>query len=200
MVACTGLEIEDVSVEQGNVWIITLIALAIGAFIGFLIGRVRGSSSREQELQDQLHDVHSELEQYRTKVARHFEETAELIRGLNDQYRRVYQHLAHGAESLSPEVSPSIVSQPGMTPELELGAISNDRSAKSGKEEQSPQPPRDYAPKRSGEPGALSEHSGLGRAKVDKPTGRSVEDEPTPQAEADAEGSDSRPSEQETKG
>jgi uncharacterized membrane-anchored protein YhcB (DUF1043 family) len=150
-------------VEQSNIWIITLIALAIGALIGYLLGRAGGSSNREQELVDELDSARSELEQYKTKVGHHFEETAELVNGLSEQYRKVHQHLANSAESLCPGLPASMALQHEAPPKLGQDIPTVTDALDNSEQEELPEPPRDYAPKKSDEAGTLSESYGLSR-------------------------------------
>jgi len=150
-------------VEQGNIWIITLAALAIGALIGYLLGRSGGSSSQKRALQEELDTARHELEEYKTQVGRHFEETAELVNGLSEQYRKVYQHLASSAETLCPGLPASMALQHDALskPAQEIPTITD--ALDNAEQEELPEPPRDYAPKQPDEAGTLSETYGLTR-------------------------------------
>lgn len=149
--------------EQSNVWIIMLVALAIGALIGYLLGRAGGSASREQELVDELDSARSELEQYKTRVGRHFEETAELVNGLSEQYRKVHQHLASSAESLCPGLPASMALQHEAQAKVGQDIPTVTDALDNSEQEELPEPPRDYAPKKPDEAGTLSESYGLSR-------------------------------------
>lgn len=149
--------------EQNNIWIITLVALAIGALIGFLLGRAGGSSNRTQELVDELDNARSELEQYRVKVSRHFEETADLVNGLSQQYHKVHQHLASSAEALCPGLPASQALQSETPAQLTRDIPTVTDALDNSEQEELPEPPRDYAPKKPDETGTLSESYGLSR-------------------------------------
>jgi uncharacterized membrane-anchored protein YhcB (DUF1043 family) len=153
-------------VEESNIWIIGVVALAIGGLIGFLIGRSDGDSNEKEKLED----VKQELESYKTQVAGHFEETADLVNKMTESYRGVYQHLATGAQALcDADTARSIESS--MTPQLNA----QKEIEVEGAEEANPdkdianeaetvavtEPPRDYAPKQPDEEGTLSESYGL---------------------------------------
>ena len=151
--------------EQSNIWILTLVALAVGVLIGFLLGRVKGGSQGLAEERDQ---VRNELESYRTQVTDHFAATAELVNGLTEQYRRVHQHLATGAQTLcnDPQTVESL--QSSLQPRLSSSDIPTVTDAVDNADaEELPEPPRDYAPKGSGEEGTLSERYGLKRPQAD---------------------------------
>lgn len=147
--------------EQGNIWIITLVALGIGALIGFLLGRAGGSSSREQELVDELDEARAELDSYKHKVSSHFEETAELVNGLSEQYRKVYHHLASSAETLCPGLPVSAALQQQEQAQLGQGIPTVTDALDNNEQDELPEPPRDYAPKSPDEAGTLSEEYGL---------------------------------------
>ncbi len=149
--------------EQTNIWIVTLVALGIGALIGFLLGRAGGSSSREQELVGELDTARAELDSYKRKVGEHFEQTAELVNGLTDQYRRVHQHLASSAESLCPGLPASAALQHELRPGLSAEIPTVTDALDNNEQEELPEPPRDYAPKKPDEAGTLSEEYGLDR-------------------------------------
>lgn len=147
--------------EQTNIWIVTLVALGIGALIGFLLGRAGGGSSREQELVDELDTARSELDSYKRKVSEHFEQTAELVNGLTDQYRKVHQHLASSAETLCPELPAAAALQNELRPGLNADIPTVTDALDNSEQEELPQPPRDYAPKKPDEAGTLSEEYGF---------------------------------------
>ncbi|MBR9827236.1 MAG: YhcB family protein [Oceanospirillales bacterium] len=147
--------------EQTNIWVVTLVALGIGALIGFLLGRAGGSSSREQTLVDELDSARAELEQYKRQVGTHFETTAELVNGLSEQYRKVHQHLANSAESLCPGLPASAALQHELEPAQNAAIPTVTDALDNNDQEELPEPPRDYAPKKADEAGTLSEEYGL---------------------------------------
>ncbi len=164
--------------EQNNIWILTLVALAVGVLIGYLLGRVKGGSQSLVEERDQ---VRNELESYKEQVTSHFAATAELVNGLTEQYRRVHQHLAAGAQTLcnDPDTVESL--QSSLQPRLSKEDIPTVTDAVDNTEaEELPQPPRDYAPKGAGEEGTLSERYGLHRPQPEEA------EEPAPLTDAAA--------------
>ncbi len=81
-----------------------LIALAVGALIGLLLGRrLSPDRIRCQALEQELEAARAEASDYREEVAGHFSRTSELVHDLTLQYRAVYDHLADGARTLCPE-------------------------------------------------------------------------------------------------
>ncbi|WP_286237321.1 YhcB family protein [Neptuniibacter halophilus] len=144
-----------------NIWLISIVALVVGAVIGYLLGRSGGGSGRQAELAEQLEDAKRELESYRSEVTGHFEKTAQLVNGLTQSYKEVHEHLASGAQGLCQPGAIDMALEPAMTPKLEEGATEPAPAETEKTEESGAEPPRDYAPKAPEEEGTLSETFGL---------------------------------------
>ena len=85
----------------GSILLIGLIALTAGALIGALGYRLLAPSVKQAEqVKSRLDAARDELESYRDSVNEHFDKTAELVNELTQDYVRVYQHLAEGAQAL----------------------------------------------------------------------------------------------------
>lgn len=150
-----------------NIWLLSIAALAIGAVIGFLMGRSTGSNNRQAELAEQLENTQKELESYKSEVTDHFEKTAALVNNLTSSYKEVHEHLATGAQGLCQPGTIDMALEPAMTPKLESTESELDETpaseASDTNEDDSAvaEPPRDYAPKDPKEEGTLSETFGL---------------------------------------
>ncbi|WP_299180941.1 DUF1043 family protein [uncultured Neptuniibacter sp.] len=166
-----------------NIWLLSIAALIIGAVIGFLMGRSGGNNNRQTELTQQLEDTRQELESYKSEVAEHFEKTASLVNDLTNSYKDVHQHLAEGAQELCQPGTIDMALEPAMTPKLESDETASDTSSPTPSvEEESVEPPRDYAPKTEEDEGTLSETFGL---KEEKPESESeVNSQEPPLADA----------------
>ncbi|MFW1677940.1 YhcB family protein [Pontibacter sp. JAM-7] len=140
-----------------NLWLMSLVALIVGAVIGYMLGRNSPQDNRQAELEEELEEARQALENYREDVAQHFSKTANLFNNLTDSYKDVYQHLAGGAQQLcqSEEIVRSLESS--IKPQL-----AQEDSDQSGNAE----PPRDYAPKAPGDAGTLSENYGVDDKKL----------------------------------
>lgn len=179
--------------EESNIWIIGVVALLIGALIGYLLGRSGGNSGE----QEQLDEAKQELEDYKNKVANHFEETADLVNKMTESYRGVYKHLATSAQTLcDADTARSIESSmtPQLTVQKEIEVEESEEDSTAAKTEESAdeetvthaEPPRDYAPKKPDQKGTLSESYGLdekenqlSEAKTEKPeTTKKSDDKP----------------------
>ncbi len=152
--------------EQSSVWIIGIVALAIGAVIGYLMGRSSASdTSQQDELTKQLEAAQLELNGYKEQVNGHFARTAELVNNLTESYKDVHQHLASSAQQLCKDGTAAQSLEASMQPRLSEAAeveIPTVTDAVPNAEARSiPEPPRDYAPKKDDEEGTLSETYGL---------------------------------------
>ena len=96
-----------------SVWQITIIALVAGAMIGGLVYRLFSPSVKQAEkIKTDLYQVRGELASYKASVRQHFEKTSELVNDLTQNYVRVYQHLAEGAQTLGDNKAfPSLLEQ-----------------------------------------------------------------------------------------
>jgi len=157
-------------VEESSVWLIALIALAVGAAIGFMLGRSGGQNGQQQELTEQLNEAHRELEAYKEQVSGHFVQTAELVNDLTSSYAAVHKHLAQSAGELCKDPAASKALEAAMKPALPADAdetvvaeavaesVESDKAAESNS---APEAPLDYAPKKPDQEGTLSETFGL---------------------------------------
>ncbi len=90
------------------VWVFGGIVLLGGALLGVVIcRRFTPTITDVDELRVKLEQSRSEMEQYRASVNGHFSKTSDLVKELTQDYAKVYQHLAEGAQTLSdaPEFS-----------------------------------------------------------------------------------------------
>ena len=120
-----------------------LAILFIGIFLGALLGRFFfANGNRENNLSQQLDEVHSEYAGYQQKVDDHFKTTAELVNKLTHAYSNIHEHLASGAQDLSKRT-------------LAHTEIERLHSNPSSLQESTPIP-KDYASKLPHEPGDLA--------------------------------------------
>ena len=77
-----------------------VLGVVIGAIFGFCLSLLFKKGS-DQSLK--IKELEAEHEKYRKQVDDHFVNTAVLFKGLTDQYRDVYRHIASGAGELCSE-------------------------------------------------------------------------------------------------
>lgn len=132
---------------------VSVILFCVGGLIGAVISRSLLPSNGHREMEDRLRASRQELEQYQQDVAQHFAETSQLVNNLTQSYREVHEHLAQGAMHLTnAEISQKMLNAgEGYVSDSDDGALT----------ETSFEPPKDWAPKKPGQSGTLSEEFGL---------------------------------------
>ena len=84
-----------------SVWQLGIIALVAGAMIGALVYRLLAPSVKQADkTKSELDMAREELNTYKASVNSHFDKTSELVSDLTQNYVKVYQHLAEGAQTL----------------------------------------------------------------------------------------------------
>jgi uncharacterized membrane-anchored protein YhcB (DUF1043 family) len=84
-----------------SVWQIGIIALVAGVMIGALAYRLLAPSVKQvDKTKSELDMAREELSNYKAGVNSHFDKTSELVNDLTQNYVKVYQHLAEGAQTL----------------------------------------------------------------------------------------------------
>ena len=143
-----------------SIWFIVIGYLAIGIVIGIAFTRRLGSDAiRIQHLEEKLESMSETHMEYRNNVSEHFNMTSELINQMTDSYKKVYEHLAIGAQDLcSDQVAEKLLPlQPDAMFENETVSNNQDQI----------EAPKDYATKSNPDQiGTLSEGFGLKNTKV----------------------------------
>lgn len=138
-------------VSIGTLIIVGLICLLAGGAIGAVLFKSFDSRSQNRALEERAFRAEEELKRYQQDVAEHFAKTSELVNGLTQSYRDVYEHLANSALKLT-------------TPALSRQIMESANTQMLGTEktfltEEQLEAPRDWAPKTG--TGQLSEEYGL---------------------------------------
>lgn len=151
-----------------------LVSLLAGSILGFLLSGNLGGRKRSHETEERLARAEETLVEYQRDVAQHFAQTTELVNTLTESYRDMHEHLAHGALTLStPEISRQLLSPDNQPP----GTVTADTSE--AILAVGVQAPRDWAPKKQGQEGALSE--GYGLKGEERPLAEDNPPEPSPE-------------------
>ncbi|WP_020210192.1 YhcB family protein [Gilvimarinus chinensis] len=125
-----------------------LVSLLVGCAAGYILSRNGSGGGRNAEMQKRLQEAEQALDLYQRDVTEHFARTTELVHSLNESYRDMHEHLATSALKLStPEISRQLLADaehqlPGGNESIEHAKV---------------EAPRDWAPKREGHKGTLSE-------------------------------------------
>lgn len=84
-----------------SVWQIVFMALVAGTLIGVMAYRLFAPSVKQVgKIKTELDASREELTSYKASVNQHFDKTSELVNDLTQNYVKVYQHLAEGAQIL----------------------------------------------------------------------------------------------------
>lgn len=142
------------------IWVAAILGLLAGIGIGGLLALwFTPAQQRSRDLAKLLQEKTDELKNYQQEVTTHFSQTANLLGELASSYRDVHNHLAQGAQQLSP-------TQLGARPILARlpGSDDDDKPLVSAPVS----PPLDYAPRSSNpyQQGTLSEGYGLEKKPV----------------------------------
>lgn len=87
--------------DANSIWQVGIIALIAGALFGALAYRLFAPSVRKaDEVKSDLDQARDELVKYKASIDEHFQKTSELVNDLTQDYVKVYQHLAEGAQTL----------------------------------------------------------------------------------------------------
>ena len=143
-----------------SIWFLVIGSLAVGIVIGITFTRRLGTDAiRVQQLEEKLESMSESHMEYRNNVSEHFNTTSELINQMTDSYKKVYGHLAIGAQDLcSDQVAEKLLP-------LQPDAMFEDETDSSNQNQI--EAPKDYATKSNpNQVGALSEDFGLKNTKV----------------------------------
>lgn len=130
-----------------SVWQIGAIALVAGVLIGALAYRLFAPSVKQaDQVKSELDQAKEEMESYRQSVNSHFNKTSELVNNLTQDYVKVYQHLADGAQTLGDSKTfNNLLEQPGRV------VISVDETPKRAEPVIDPAPPVESSTERPDE-------------------------------------------------
>nr|WP_283939601.1 MULTISPECIES: DUF1043 family protein [Pseudomonas] len=136
---------------------VPVIALLVGAAVGFLIARLLPSAAPNR-MQRQVDDLQERFDSYQREVVTHFNTTASLVKKLTQSYQDVQEHLSESAERLALDEQ---------TKQRLLAALHAEDGYPERRERLTPpasqEAPKDYAPKTGEGPGTLDETYGLKR-------------------------------------
>lgn len=94
-------------------WLMGIGVFIAGAVVGAILYRLIAPAAKNAtKLQSELAAAEQEMKDYKTQVTDHFNKTSNLVNELTQDYVKVYQHLADGAQSLGdPEKASDMLAQ-----------------------------------------------------------------------------------------
>src|SRR5690606_21924941 len=130
-----------------------LVSLLVGAGLGARLLILFRSQVYSRGREQRHHEAENTMQGTHRDVAEYFAQTSQLVINLNSRCRDAHEHLANSALKLAtPAISRQILASANTSLLGDEKAYIN---------EQSFEPPRDWAPKTQGSKGALSEDFGL---------------------------------------
>ncbi|KMK52356.1 membrane protein [[Actinobacillus] muris] len=94
---------------SNDVWLAIIAAFVIGAIIGYVILRATNVSMQKQhKLEQELKAANTKIDEQKTQLEKHFEQSANLLATLAEDYKKLYTHLSEGSQTLLPEESDKI--------------------------------------------------------------------------------------------
>ena len=85
-------------------WFVGLIIFVLGLAAGYALHYfLNPDHDRNKVLEAELQALRQESNRYRDQVTEHFQRTSELVQGMTQSYRAVYEHLASSSQQLCGE-------------------------------------------------------------------------------------------------
>ncbi|QGM80804.1 YhcB family protein [Otariodibacter oris] len=89
---------------SSDIWIAVVAAFVVGAIIGAVILRAtNGNVKKQHVLQKELKEARASQEEHKAQLEQHFQESANLLSTLAEDYKKLYTHLAQSSQTLLPE-------------------------------------------------------------------------------------------------
>lgn len=94
---------------SNDVWLAIIAAFIIGVIVGYVILRATNVSMQKQhKLENELKEATAKIDEQKTQLEKHFEQSATLLAMLAEDYKKLYTHLAEGSQTLLPETADKI--------------------------------------------------------------------------------------------
>lgn len=91
---------------SNEMWTAIIVAFFIGAVVGYLILlTTNANAKKQQKLEMDLKVATQKMEEQKQQLEKHFEESANLLSTLAQDYKKLYTHLAQSSQSLLPETT-----------------------------------------------------------------------------------------------
>lgn len=91
---------------SNEVWTAVIVAFFVGAVVGYLILlTTNANAKKQQKLEVDLKNATQKMEEQKQQLEKHFEQSAQLLSTLAEDYKKLYSHLAQSSQSLLPETT-----------------------------------------------------------------------------------------------
>ena len=87
-----------------DIWLAIIVAFIVGIILGYVALRVTNANlQKQQKLANELKETTAKLDEQKEQLEQHFEQSANLLATLAEDYKKLYTHLAKGSQTLLPE-------------------------------------------------------------------------------------------------
>ena len=89
---------------SNQIWLAIAAAFIVGFIIGYVVLRATNSNvQKQQKLENELKSTTAKLDAQKEQLEQHFQQSANLLATLAEDYKKLYTHLAKGSQSLLPD-------------------------------------------------------------------------------------------------
>lgn len=89
---------------SNEIWLAIISAFVIGFLIGYVLLRATNANAQKQhQLANELKSANEKIDQQKQQLEQHFQQSANLLATLAEDYKKLYTHLAKSSETLLPD-------------------------------------------------------------------------------------------------
>lgn len=137
-----------------ELWTANIISFFVGMVVGYLILlTTNANAKKQQKLEVDLKAANQKLEAQQQQLEKHFEESANLLSNLAQDYKKLYTHLAQSSQTLLPETTAKLefFQQPQLEEKQSAEYKENEDVVETAQStEKKDNPPKDYSEGSSG--------------------------------------------------
>ena len=87
-----------------DIWLAIVVAFVVGIILGYVVLKATNANlKKQQKLANDLKEATAKLDVQKEQLEQHFEQSANLLATLAEDYKKLYTHLAKGSQVLLPE-------------------------------------------------------------------------------------------------
>ena len=87
-----------------DIWLAIVVAFVVGIILGYVVLKATNDNlKKQQKLANDLKEATAKLDVQKEQLEQHFEQSANLLATLAEDYKKLYTHLAKGSQVLLPE-------------------------------------------------------------------------------------------------
>lgn len=139
---------------SNELWTAIIISFFVGLVVGYLILlTTNANAKKQQKLEVDLKAANQKLEAQQQQLEKHFEESANLLSNLAQDYKKLYTHLAQSSQTLLPETTAKLefFQQPQLEEKQSAEYKESEEVVETAQStEEKDNPPKDYSEGSSG--------------------------------------------------